>query len=321
MQKINLTIIIPTYNCGQFLKTTLIHLSKQTRRNFEVLIIDDRSNDQTEKIARTFSSKLNLIFIKKKKQMNKGAAASINFAFSKIKTKYWALLDSDAFLKPNWVHAVTNLLENSSSNNVVGAPILASKEGGLIAYLIGLEIESRYEKLNEGHLQHLSTCNIAGKIDVIKYIKLNEDLNYAYDHELSFQLNQNQIFFYLTKKTNCEHVNKSGWFNYFLQQYKIAKYHSFLSKKMPKRAIRGDEISPIYLLLQPTSLIISLVFILINYYISIIFILFLLLMNWKFISISIKRNFLYIFPVIISIFIKNIAWIIGAIVGTIKQNI
>lgn len=317
--KKDLTIIIPTYKSDDYFEVTLNHLAKQTAKNFKVLIIDDNSDDETKKIADSFSDKIDITFeIKKGK---KGAAASINYAFSKITTPYWALLDSDAFLKPNWVDTIVNLLEKNSGNDVVGAPILASKKGGLLAYLIGLEIESRYQKLNEGSLRHLSTCNIAGKKKILKYIKLNEDLDYAYDHELSFQLTTNRILFILTKQTSCEHVNKSGFFKYFLQQYKIAKYHSFLSKKMPKQALKGDEISPNYLLLQPFSLILSLIFLFINYKISAIIILIMILLNWKFLHYSSRKNFLFVFPMIILILLKNIAWVCGAFVGTVKRNI
>lgn len=320
MQKKLLTIIIPTFNSLEYLESTLNCLARQTNHNFSVLIIDDRSSDKTEQIAKKYSKNLNLIFFKKTKKMKRGAAASINFAFSKTVTKYWALLDSDAFLKLNWVDTVVSLLEKNLNINVVGSPILASKKGGLWAYLIGLEIESRYQKLKEGQLAHLSTCNIAGKKEIQKYIKLNEDLDYAYDHELSFQLNNNRIFFNLTKKTSCEHVNKNGFFKFFMQQYKIAKYHTFLSKKMPKRAIAGDEISPNYLLLQPIALILSLIFIFFNYWIAVTFILCMILLNWYYLVYCIKRNLLFIFPVVVLIILKNLAWVCGAFIGIMRKS-
>lgn len=319
MQKVSLTIVIPTFNSGKYLETTLKCLAKQTLQSFQILIIDDNSEDGTKKIAESFCDKIDIAFEVKKGK--KGAAASINYAFSKINTKYWALIDSDAFLKPNWVETTTGLLEKTSRNDVIGAPILASKTGGTIAYLIGLEIESRYQKLNERRLHHLSTCNIAGKKQILQYIKLNENLFYSYDHELSFQLSAKGIFFVLTKKTSCEHLNKSGFYKYFLQQYNIAKYHIILSKTMPKQAVLGDEISPNYLLLQPLALILSLVFLLINYKISVIIIFFMIILNWKFLIYGSKKNILFIFPIIMLILLKNIAWIFGAFVGTIKKNI
>lgn len=316
-----LTIIIPTFNSDEYLDATFKCLIKQTNSNFKVVIIDDRSTDQTEKIARKYSEILDLLFIKKTKRIRKGAAASINYAFSKVTTDYWALLDSDAFLRSNWVATMIKSLEKDSSNNVFGGPIFASKTGGLIAYLIGLDIESRYNKLKEGPLHHLSTCDIAGKKEVLKYIKLNEELNYAYDHELSFQLRTNQIIFHLTKKTGCEHVNKSGFLRYFNQQYKIAKYHSFLSKKMPKQAAKGDEMSPNTLLLQPLALVFSLLCIFINFWVSIALIIFIMLLNFNFLSYSFKKNILFIFPVMLLIILKNIAWICGAFVGTVRSKV
>ncbi len=312
-----LTIIIPTFNSEKYIGTTLAHLKNQSFKKFKVLLIDDFSTDNSKKVANKFSRDLDLKFISKSSKAQKGAAASINYAFSKVKTRYWALIDSDAYLQKNWVKVMLKILEKQQ---IAGAPILALAEAGRIAYISGLEIESRYKLIPEGKLlKHLSTCNICGRKELIKLIKLNPSLSYAYDHELSFLLKRAGIFFYLTKKTFCHHVNKGGLVNYFIQQYKIAKYHLILSRKMKSQALEGDEISPSYLIAQPIALFLAAVFFPFNAFLSLGLLLVIFFLNYNFLSFVLKKSWANIPLALIMLIIKNLAWIIGAFAGVFKK--
>lgn len=314
--QINLTIIIPTYNSSLYIKKTLSHLVDQDYKDFLVLIVDDNSSDDTIKIISSFKKKLNLKLENKPKNVKPGAAASINYAFSLLETKYWALVDSDAFLNKNWTRVTSSALREKM---IVGAPIYAYKPNEVIAYLSGLEIESRYKYLKPGFLHHLSTCNIAGRRELIKYIDLNEDLKYAYDHELSFQLKRNGILFYLTKETYCHHLNKNGLIGYTIQQYRIAKYHLMLSKRMKDEAKAGDEISPNSLLLQPIFMTLGIALLFFSLPLGIISLFIVIALNSKFIVYSSRRNLFYLPLIILMILIKNIAWIAGAGTGLFER--
>lgn len=313
-----LTIIIPTYQSDLYISQTLKHLVHQTVKQFKIWIIDDNSTDKTIKIIKEYKSKLDIKITVKSSTINKGAAASINYAFSKLDTECWALIDSDAFLNSNWVEEI---LVELKDKKVVGAPVLSLKTGGVIAYLIGLEIETRYRKIKKRWLHHLSTCNIAGRKEVLKFICLDEKLKYAYDHQLSFQLKKNGILFYLTKNTACHHLNKSGVFGYFIQQYKIAKYHMHLSKQMKIEAYEGDEISPNYLILQPIFVLSSLLILPFHPLISLVLIGLVLLLNTPYLIYMLYKDPLYFLPSVLLIYLKNISWIIGSIEGLIRKQI
>ena len=313
-----LTIVIPTYNSGLYIGKTLDHLVSQIYKNFSVLVIDDNSSDNTFEIVNSYKNKLKVTFIEKSKKIKKGAAASINYAFKIIDTKYWALIDSDAFLHKNWTNVVVPLLHEKQ---IVGAPVYAYKPNEIIAYLTGLEIESRYNNIKKNWVHHLSTCNIAGQQEIIKYINLNENLKYAYDHQLSFQLKRNGILFFLTKKTFCHHLNKSGLFGYASQQYKVAKYHFFLSKQMRTEAKEGDEISPSYLILQPIFTFLGVLFLAFYPILAGSFLLLVVILNMKFLVYGASRNLLFLPVIILIIFIKNIAWIIGSIEGLFSREL
>ena len=312
-----ITIIIPTHNSALFFSETLRHLAEQSDQRFRVMVVDDNSSDQTISICRRYTDKLSIDVIKKPSKIRKGAAASINLALRSINTDYFALIDSDAFLESNWVEEILRTLKR---RKIAGAPIFALKNAGVIAYVCGLEIEARYDRLKEGQLRHLSTCNLAGWKKLIKLIKLDESLDYAYDHQLSFQLKQKGILFFLTKKTSCHHVNKGGLVNFFRQQYRIAKYHALLSKNMKKEALAGDEISPSYLILQPIFLFISIILLPFSLWFSLIFLIFVLSLNYYFIFYVAKTYFFYLPVAVALVIIKNLAWIFGAPVGLLARK-
>ena len=312
-----LVFVIPTYNSAMVIKQTLISLTRQDDHDFEVLVIDDNSTDKTKTIAHSFGSKLKLRVINKPKGVLKGAAASINFSKNFSGGKAVGLIDSDTRLAKNWVRVIKNILKKEK---IAGAPIFAERNKHFWAILSGLEIESRYQNLKEGKVRHLSTCNLAIASKLFKKIKLNEELKYAYDHDLSFQLNKKKILFYLTKKTSCTHANKSGLYGFFVQQFKISKYHTMLAKKMPREAIFGDEISPSLFALQPLIFLAAILFFFFNPYISLVLFIFLVFfLNGYFLLYLIRKEyFLYLLPAIILVLIRNIAWLFGVLGGIVK---
>lgn len=306
------TIIIPTYNSDVYIKRTLRCLEQQTEKSFSILVIDDRSSDQTVPIVKNFK-KIPISLIVKDKKFPRGAAESLNLAFRQIKTPFLAMIDSDTFLAKNWLAMIRVEL---NSHDLVGAPIFADKKASTWGQLIGLEIESRYNQIKTGELSHISTCNLAGKSEIFKNLRLSKKLFYAYDHQLSYLITSSGRRFFLTDKTYCFHLNKASARSAFVQQFNIAKYHLMLSKKMPKKAIENDRISNKALLIQPVIFSLALVFCFINLFIAAIFLLFLFLLNIQFLFYTGKKTKLKLIPLAIGyIFIRNTAWIAGGISG------
>ena len=311
-KKKTLTIIIPTFNSEDYLSRTLECLKNQQTQNFSVLIIDDNSKDTTAKITKKFPT---VHFFSKPKNIKKGAAASISYALKKVATPYVALIDSDTYLNSNWTDTMEKILKKE---DIAGAPILADNQNGLVAYLAGLEIENRYGNLPV-KVSHLSTCNLAFRAPLVKDFVFDENLYYAYDHQLSFYLKRNHIKFYLSKKTSCYHGNKNSLKNYLLQQYNITKNHTVLAKKMPREALGGDEISPNYLILQPplTLLMFGAMFYNLNW--ALVFFVIILFLNHKFlIYLNKKTKTLLLLPAIGLIILRNLMWTFGFMKGLTK---
>ena len=77
LKQLKISVIIPTYNRAELLKSSLKSLTKQSipKAQFEIIIVDDGSKDNTEEICRNFQEQLQLKYFKQK---NSGIAAAKN---------------------------------------------------------------------------------------------------------------------------------------------------------------------------------------------------------------------------------------------------
>lgn len=94
------SIITPTYNCGNFIAETIKSVQEQTYKNWEMIIVDDCSIDDTKDIVQSFANKDKRIKYHKLKQ-NSGAAVARTTAMELAKGDYMAFLDSDDLWYPD----------------------------------------------------------------------------------------------------------------------------------------------------------------------------------------------------------------------------
>lgn len=93
------TIVIPTLNEEHFLPLILSDLEHQKEQNFEIIIIDGSSIDQTKHIAKEFSKKLMLTFY----QVNKhNVSYQRNIGSKKAEGAFVIFLDADARIAPSF---------------------------------------------------------------------------------------------------------------------------------------------------------------------------------------------------------------------------
>lgn len=88
------SIIIPVYNSEKFIKETIESILSQNFKDFEIIIIDDASKDESLKIIENISKKDKRIRVLKIKT-NKGKAGAINVGFKHTKGRYITFLDAD----------------------------------------------------------------------------------------------------------------------------------------------------------------------------------------------------------------------------------
>lgn len=88
------SVIIPVYNAENYIANTLDSVLNQTYQDFEIILVDDCSNDLSEVIIASYQ-KLNEKIIYHRQSVNQGAAVARNLALRLAKGRYVAFLDSD----------------------------------------------------------------------------------------------------------------------------------------------------------------------------------------------------------------------------------
>lgn len=103
-EKPKITVVIPAYNEAGFIETNLKALLAQTYKNFELIVVDNNSSDNTGEIARKFGAKVIL-------QKKKGVAWARQAGFFQAKGEIIACTDSDAVVPENWVEKIVDEFE------------------------------------------------------------------------------------------------------------------------------------------------------------------------------------------------------------------
>ena len=86
----NVSVIIPTYNRASFLPNAITSILHQTYDDYEVIVIDDGSTDETPRVLKQFEGKIKVLF-----QKNRGASAARNLGIQEADGNYISFLDSD----------------------------------------------------------------------------------------------------------------------------------------------------------------------------------------------------------------------------------
>lgn len=112
MGKNLVSIIMPSYNTANYIGESINCVINQTYKNWELIIIDDCSTDNTDKIVAEFLNNKRIKYLKNKK--NFGAAISRNRALKEAKGKWIAFLDSDDLWKEEKLEKQIGFMEENN---------------------------------------------------------------------------------------------------------------------------------------------------------------------------------------------------------------
>ena len=109
MKKPSVSIIMPAYNRAELIAEAIDSVRSQTYTDWELIIIDDGSNDNTAAVVKSFLSDKRIIFHQHAR--NLGLAAAYNSGFSLSRAKYIAIQDSDDISLPDRIEKEVAILE------------------------------------------------------------------------------------------------------------------------------------------------------------------------------------------------------------------
>ncbi|MEQ9288849.1 MAG: glycosyltransferase family A protein [Cyclobacteriaceae bacterium] len=108
------SIILPTYNRSEFIGDTIKSIKTQTFHDFELIIVDDGSTDNTHQIVTPFLNEK----IKYFKQQNRERGAARNFGVKKSNGTYITFLDSDDLLYHNHLQVAKDYIEKHPNTSI-----------------------------------------------------------------------------------------------------------------------------------------------------------------------------------------------------------
>ena len=106
------SIITPTYNCAKFIAKTIDSVKAQTYKNWEMIIVDDRSQDNTREIVEEYvkdDPRIQYHLL----EVNSGAAVARTTAMKLAKGSYMAFLDSDDIWTPDKLERQIQWMEDN----------------------------------------------------------------------------------------------------------------------------------------------------------------------------------------------------------------
>ena len=111
----DISIIVPIYNAEKYINKCIDSILNQTKKELEIILINDGSTDNTEKLIKSYKDKR----IKYFKNTNHGIGYTRNFGIDKATSKYIMFLDSDDYLEKTACEKLFNKIEKDKLDIVM----------------------------------------------------------------------------------------------------------------------------------------------------------------------------------------------------------
>ncbi len=141
------SVVIAAYNAGEFLPETLDSVFAQTYRNFEVIVVDDGSTDDTILRLGTYLSRIRLI-----RQEHAGLAAARNAGIRAAGGDFIALLDADDLWLPEKLEAQVAVAGRHPESGMIVCDGVEFDGSGIINRLLGGFIAEAFDRTGDNEI-------------------------------------------------------------------------------------------------------------------------------------------------------------------------
>lgn len=171
------SIITPVYNSEKYIGETIRSVIAQTYTNWEMLIVDDCSSDNTVDVIKAFTdSRIKYIRLNE----NVGAARARNVALENAKGKFIAFLDADDMWKPTKLEKQLNfMIEKNIGFSFTGYEILREKRNKIIRVPERLNYRQFMKNTIIGTLTVMLNTNIVGEVRLVNVKKDHDSMTWA----------------------------------------------------------------------------------------------------------------------------------------------
>jgi len=244
-----ISIIVPFYNSGKLITNTVHSIKKQKENNFEVIFINDGSQDNSRDILKELLKDSNFKYRLIDKE-NEGVSIARNFGIKEAKGKYLFFLDADDAIHEDLIKELTKKLKNSGSFDIIywGWDRVDSSGNVIDKYDDHYEYIKNSDSFIKDYMLHNFWICIGSALYKKKFIISN---NIFFPEKIFFAEDVNFIFKALLKANSITCIEKSLHFNYshslsITNKFNLKRLHTikaiFLLENILKEGTEEKEI-------------------------------------------------------------------------------
>ncbi len=221
------SVIMPLYNMEKYLRDAINSILSQTLNNFELIIVDDGSVDESASIVRSYSDTRIRFFV----QQNSGVCAARNFGLSHARGKYVAFVDPDDYCLPTKFSVQASFME-SSGIQCTGTLMYYMSRNGFFFGTSGEQAESRRSEIASGSLMPFALSSIMINRSLLSAVGLfDERFKSAEDHELLSRVAKRAEISTIMERLGAYRIHNDSVSNRgFIMQGILSKYVEELRK-------------------------------------------------------------------------------------------
>lgn len=194
-----ISVIIPVYNSEKTIEASLQSIVNQSYDNFEIIIVNDGSSDESERLIQKFIDTHEGIDVNYIFQENKGVSAARNLGLKNAKGHFIAFLDSDDVWDKNKTNIQLKIIQENKDIDLLGT----NRDGEILKNFLGFKI-NRITKISPRILLYKNffmTSSLLFKREIVDKIGyFNEKMNHSEDWEYVIKI---------CNKYNCYLLNES----------------------------------------------------------------------------------------------------------------
>jgi len=234
------SIVIPTYNQSSYLKIALTSVFKQKYKNYEVIVVDNYSSDETFKVIKNFKKKI----IYKRIRNNGVIAKSRNLGIKLSKGKWIAFLDSDDYWSEDKLKKIFHIINSKDCDVVCNSEWIINLERKTKKiWCYGPYSKDFYKKLLKFGSRNSTSASIVKKKFINKFnINFDERRSFITCEDYNFFLNiakKNGKFYYTNEPLGVHIFHRDSRSSdkafHLNSENAVIKYHVFKIQKFSKQ--------------------------------------------------------------------------------------
>ena len=236
MEKNKVSIVVPVYNAGKYLKRCLDSLVNQTYSNLEIIIVNDGSTDNSKYICETYQQEDERILLLEQK--NQGVSSARNFGLKHVTGDYVMFVDSDDWIEKDTCEQLLKYAVKEHVSIVTSSPINVSENG------------EKEEMVRTGKIQHV---NVASEFSFLNEKVLGvvwgslyrQDCVKNLEFETDIFVGEDTIF-YAQAVSRCQEIVfvSDGFYNYV--NYSASAAHGKIDEKKMTNLKAWEKIADIF---------------------------------------------------------------------------